>query len=388
MSGGNFESKVADLVSVTRRLEVPQILLLRRLTLGDPETLKWANLKQLDLIFNVILDHALRRTGQAAVIAASRDHFDPMLPAGEEATRDKERWLLFDLAKPMLSGKVTAEEETTEAVMDQLDAADDDLIGLSFGDFPTLFDEAIARYIRRTLSVLAASGTRHHIPPPFIVAPGFAACFDKVLRECVLPTMRGTRRLKELAATRDWTEDGAAARLIGMVQSPDMNNPILHQWRGRWASLHPDTVLKGKDGKPRPRQATDDPWPAFREDAARRGYIPPTPFDIPALERILLLDGEVLAAAWESLAQLYEQEFQPKNKSDLGRPGSFRDGLLAQIERLEHQAGDLLAIKAFFDFPKVDRVFVKQLIQTLGRSDIERDRKAPVLIAFYNDLPK
>ncbi|CAA7611579.1 conserved hypothetical protein [Magnetospirillum sp. LM-5] len=388
MSGGNFESKVADLVSVTRRLEVPQILLLRRLTLGDPETLKWANLKQLDLIFNVILDHALRRTGQAAVEAASRDHFDPLLPTGDEGARDKERWLLFDLAKPMLSGKVAEEEETTEAVMDRLDPADEDLSSLSFGDFPTLFDEAIARYLRRTLTVLAATGTRHHIPPPFIVAPGFAACFDKVVRECVLPTMRGSRRLKELANTRDWTEDGAAARLIGMAQSQDINNPIMHQWHSRWASLHPDAALKGKDGKPRPRQAHDDPWPDFQEDAAKRGYIPPYPADIPALERILLLDGEVLAAAWESLAQLYEQEFQPKSKSDYGRPGSFRDGLLAQIERLEHHGGDLLAIKAFFDFPKVDRVFIRQLIQTLGRSDIERERKAPVLIAFYNDLPK
>jgi hypothetical protein len=388
MAGLNFESKVADLVAVTRRLEVPQILLLRRLTLIDPETLKWANVRQLELIFTVILGNALERAGLAAIQAASTQHFDPLLPSGSEEDRDKERWLLFDLAKPMLSGKVPAETGTTEDLMDQLEEAEEDFSAMSFGDFPTLFDESIARYIRRTLLALAVTGSRPHIPPPFFVAPAFAACFDRVLRTSVLPAVRNTRRVRELAGTRNWTEEGAGARLIGMVQSQDSGNPILHHWHTRWTNLHPDTILKGKDGKPRARLPEEDPWPAFKEDAAKTGYIPPTPADIPMLDRLLRLDGEVLAVAWETLAQLYEQEFHPKARADQGRPGSFRDGLIAQMERLDRHGGDLLVIKAFFDLPKVDRLFVKQLIQTLGRTDIERERKAPLLSAFYNDLPK
>ena len=390
MSSEKFESKVAELVAVTRRLDVPRILMLRRLTLVDPEALKWASAHQLQLVFNVILENALRRTGKEAVEAASRDHFDPLLPPGNEGERDKERWLLFDLAKPVLGGQTTTETDTTEEVLDSLDADQDDLdaTSLTFGDFPTLFDETICRYVRRTLSVLAATGSRPHIPPLFLSAPSFAACFDKVLRESILPTMRGSRRLKELASSRDWTEEGAGARLIGMVQSRDMGNAILRQWHQRWESMHPDAVLKGKDGKPRPRKPEDNPWPTFREDGEKKGYIPPFPSEIPLLERILLIDGAVAAAAWDSLSQLYEQEFQPKTRAEQGRPGSFRDGLLAQIERLELNVGDLLAIRAFFDFPKVDRMFIKQTIQILGRSDIERERKAPLLVAFYNDLPR
>lgn len=50
-----FESKVAELVAVTCHLDVAQILGLRRLTLADPESRKWANEKQLGVVFDVIL---------------------------------------------------------------------------------------------------------------------------------------------------------------------------------------------------------------------------------------------------------------------------------------------------------------------------------------------
>lgn len=46
-----FETKVSNLINATRHLEVPQILLLRRLTMADPESLKWANIRELDVVF-------------------------------------------------------------------------------------------------------------------------------------------------------------------------------------------------------------------------------------------------------------------------------------------------------------------------------------------------
>ena len=385
-----FESKVADLVAVTQRLDVTRILLLRRLTLTDPQSLKWANARQLDLIFNVILAKALERVDAAAIIAASTQHFDPMLPPGAEEQMDKERWLLFDLAKPMLSGTAASTTGTTEAVMDELEAEDtgEDAEPQSYGDFGTMFDDSISRYLRRTLSVLAATNSRPHIPPPFYAAPAFTPCYLHVLRDSLLPTMRGSRRLKDLATNRDWTEAGAGGRIIGMIQAGEANNPILHHWDARWQAFHPEHTIKGKDGKPKPRKPEDDPWPMFRDDAAKNGYIPPYPTDIPMLQRLLRLDGEVLADAWEQLAQIYEQEFQPKTRAEQGRPGSFRDGILKFIDKLEHHGGDLLTVRAFFDLPKVDRQFVKQLIQILGRTDNERRMRAPLLIAFYNDLPK
>lgn len=386
MSGDGFENKVGELVAVTHRLDVPQILVLRRMTLDDPQSLKWASRRQLELIFNVIIAKALERAGTERVCAAADQHFDPMLPEGSEEARDQERWMLFDLAKPLLAGAKPDRTDTTQEVMDELEAEDE--APRSYGDFPSLFDDTLTRYVRRILSVLAVTGTRPHIPPPFIVAPGFAACYEQVMREMLLPTMRASKRLRELAGSRNWTETGAGDRLIGMIQSGDTANPVLHQWQSRWEAFHPDKVLKGRDGKPRPRKPEDDPWPLFRDEAARQGYVPPGPGDIPLLARVIKMEPEALAGAWHSLAQLYEQEFQPKTRAEQARAGAFRDGLIRAIDKLDHHTGDLLVIKAFFDFPRVDRMFLKQLIMTLGRSDAERFRMAPVLIAFVNDLPK
>lgn len=399
MSAGKsdgFESKVADLVAVTQRLDVGRILMLRRLTMADPQTLKWASARQLELIFTVIVGKALERMAPAEVVAASMQHFDPLLPPGPEEQLDKERWLLFDLAKPILSrpaqdNDAAAGQGTTQAVLDELDAdsqAADDGQPQRYGDFGSLFDDTISRALRRTLSALAATGTRPHIPHPFHAAPAFASVYLHVARGTILPTMRTSRRLKEMASSRNWTEDGAAMRLLGIIHAGEDNNPILHHWDARWQATHPEHVAKGKDGKPKPRKPEDDPWPLFRDDAAKNGYIPPYPADIPMLQRLLRLDGDELTDSWEQIAHLYEQEFQPKSRHDQGRPGSFRDGLLKFIDELPHHGGDLLAIRAFFDFAKMDRLFVKQLIQILGRSDKERLMRAPLLIAFYNDLPK
>lgn len=386
MSEKGFDNKVTELVAITHQLEVAQIVMLRRMTLTDPQALKWASARQLELIFNVILAKALERTGTERVVAAAEQQFEPLLPPGPEEARDQERWLLFDLARPMLAGAKPSQTETAQAVMDELEAEDD--TPLSYGDFPTLFDDTLIRYVRRILSVLAVTGTRPHIPPPFIVAPSFMACYEQVMRDMLLPTMRSSRRLRELASTRNWTEEGAGDRLIGMLQSSDSNNPILHQWATRWDAFHPEKVPKGKDGKPRARKPEDDPWPLFKADAAKNGYVPPYPGDIPLLARVLRLEPEILGQSWHSLAQIYEQEFHPKTRADQARPGAFRDGCLKIIEKLEHHCGDLLVIKAFFDFPRCDRMLLKQLIMTLGRTDSERFRMAPVLINFFNDLPK
>jgi hypothetical protein len=106
------------------------------------------------------------------------------------------------------------------------------------------------------------------------------------------------------------------------------------------------------------------------------------------LQRLIRYDGEEIAHQWQQLAQIYQQEFNPVSRADQARQGAFRDALLRAVEKLDRHLGDLLVIRAFYDLPKVDRMFVKMLIQSLGRSDAERHRKAPLLIAFYNDLPR
>ncbi|HLO75072.1 MAG TPA: hypothetical protein VK196_01285, partial [Magnetospirillum sp.] len=223
------------------------------------------------------------------------------------------------------------------------------------------------------------------IPRPFVVAPQFPAVFDKVVREFVVKSMRSTRRIKDLAASRNWQAKGSAERLVGMILGQDDNNPILHYWDQRWQSFDPaQATAKGK-GTIRPQ---DNPWDLFKEDGAKNDYIPPYFTDIPMLQRLIRYDGEVIADAWQQLAQIYQQEFNPHTKAEQARQGAFRDAVLRTMEKLDHHGGDLLVIRAFYDLPKVDRMFLKLLIQSLGRTDQERERKAPLLIAFYNDLPR
>lgn len=382
MDAKGFETKVAELVAVTQRLDVTRILMVRRLTLGDPETLKWATQRQLELIFGVILEKALERTGKDAIFSASQDHFDSLLPPGDNDVRDQERWMLFDLSQAMLAGMKPSEETTTDAVMEELAADDTPLEG---SDFATLFDETIVRHVRKALAALAATGARPHIPHPFIVAPQFGACYEKVLRQYILPTIRGTRRIKELAASRNWQEKGSADRLLGMILAGGTDNPILHFWDTRWNNLDPERATAKGKGTIRPE---DNPWEVFKEDAAKHGYIAPYPTDIPMMQRILRLEGEAIAESWQQIAQIYQQEFNPTSRADQARQGAFRDSLLRVIDKLDHHAGDLLVARAFHDLPKVDRLFIKMLIQSIGRSEVERNRKAPLLIAFYNDLPR
>lgn len=377
-----FESKVVELVAITQRLDVTRILMVRRLTLNDPETLKWASAHQLELIFNVILEKALERTGREAVAAASRDHFDPLLPPGDDSVRDQERWMLFDLSRQMLAGVQATEESTTEAVMEEL-AADE--APIEAGDFATLFDETIARHTRRVLNALACTGSRPHIPRPFYVAPQFPALFEKVVREYIVKPIRSTRRIKELASSRNWQAKGGAERLLGMILGAEDNNPILHFWDQRWANVEPARATAKGKGTIRPE---DNPWDIFKEDAAKHEYIPPYFSDIPMLQRLIRLDGEVLADQWQQIAQIYQQEFNPATKAEQARQGAYRDALLRAIDKMDHHSGDLLVIRAFYDLPKTDRQFVKMLIQSLGRSEQERFRKAPLLITFYNDLPR
>lgn len=379
-----FDTKVAELLAVTKGLGVPQILLLRRMTLADPETRKWAGERELSVVFNVILTQAVDSMDLDALDEASNQGFDPLLPPGSDDDRDRDRWMLFDLARKRLAcrPKSPAAAEAEEALAEEV--PDDSPVVAD--DFATLFDETLARYARRTLAALATRATRPHIPTPFIIAPGFAPTFELMLRKVILPDLRSMRRIKELAAAHDWTGEAASPRLIAMMEKGGTDNPILAPWDSRWNALRTEGEPDPK-GKPR-RKWSGDPFAVLSEGAARFGFEPPTAADLGLLERIIRWVPEEVARAWGEVAQVYQQEFHPKSRSDQARQGAFRDSLIRWIEKLPHHAGDVVTIRAFFELPKCDRMFLRQLIQSMGSSDTVRRRMAPVLIHFFETLPK
>jgi hypothetical protein len=96
-----FETKVASLIEATRHLDIAQILVLRRMTVADPESRRWASDKQLNVVFNVILTKAIERNGIDWFRSARGRNFDTVLPP-TGAGRDEDLRVLNDLANQML----------------------------------------------------------------------------------------------------------------------------------------------------------------------------------------------------------------------------------------------------------------------------------------------
>lgn len=380
-----FESKVAELLAVTAGLKVPQILMLRRMTSSDPDTQSWANDRELGVVFDTILDRAVAAMDVEELGAAADRHFEGLLPPGPDEARDKDRWVLFDLTKKYLVNRSKAAAqapvapEPPPAVVEEEEEAP-----IAFDNFRQMFDETLARYARRALQALVvnpanAASLRPHIPLPFIISPGFATCYETLLRKFVLADIRATKRIKELSESRTWDSTGPN-RLIAILQQGGQGNPILDTWDSRWAAYKSEGV-GSKHAK------ANDPWAVFHDWAKAGGFPSPDESDIPLLHSVIRWEPETLLEAWREVALLYQQEFHPKDRHDQAREGAFRDAIVRCIRELPKYGGDLIAMKAFFEMPKCDRMFLRKLMQTVGGTETERRRVAPGLVHFYNNLP-
>jgi len=379
--GSTFDSKVGDLLALTSGLTITQILVLRRMTLTDPTASAWATERELDVVFTAILDRAVMKLGVEKLAAAADSEFRALLPSGTEEQITAERWQLFDLAQKYLARRKPRKVAVKPPPPPPEKTEETEIV---FSSFKQLFDECLARYARQSLQTIVVgrnhASLRPHVPVPFVLAPGFAACYEALLRDHVLPDIRSMRRLRELENRRNWSDNGAN-RLIGIVQSGERDNPILETWDSRWAAYESEGI--GAKAK-----REDDPWSLFAEAAAKGGFVPPTQADLPLLHAVLRWDSEMLTRSWRGITLLYQQEFTPKNRAEQAREGALRDGLVRTIRELPVRAGDMLAIKAFFELPKCDRMFLRKLVQTISGSDTARRRIAPELVKFYENLPQ
>lgn len=431
-----FETKVSNLIAATRHLEIPQILLLRRLTLSDPESLKWSNARQLNVVFSVILTKAIERVPPKVLQDLRAANYEPALPKNNPpALRNEDRALLSDMVEQMLGPAPMSEAETTQAGFEKLiargpaktmprisrsqapikeppplfaaqlgdmavmppaklramgaieqaaaaAAAAAETPENPFTDFSALFDDTICNHTRKVLALLRVSGSTNGVRVPFILAPEFTIAYEDVLRRFVLPAMRSSRHIQTLGTQYNWSEVGGA-KLVELIQGSEVNNPILHNWDTRWQAFRPQKVA-GKVKKPKPE---DYPWQIFAEDATRNNYEPPTEDSIQLLQDLIRFEIDSIAKAWRELTQLYEQEFSPNARQERARDGAFRDGIMKWASKLPDHLGEFFTIKAYFDMPRVDGHFVRRQINNFGRSDSERRRNAPYLVDFSQNLP-
>jgi hypothetical protein len=450
-----FEAKVSSLIAATRHLNVPQALALRSMTFKDPETRRWATDRQLTVVFNVILTNALERFDPTHLAEIRAAGYEPLLPppgpirdeslpviraltdqvlaslkqrdapqdsfetGGSEnvnggdltealATRANFETLLtrrLPAAPPKSDRRPSPTREPPplfNAQTDRGDAAEDGLAvatpveSREFTDFPTLFDDTLCGHARKILTLMRITGDRAGLRPPFMVAPEFMAVYDEVMRRFILPKMRRSRHIQTLSTSYNWADVGGA-KLVEIMQSGEVNNPILHHWDAAWAAIRDSAKAaqapaKGKAAKvkapaPSPGHANDDAaWKLFREDATRCTYRPPEPDDVVLLRDILRYEPEGIAKCWREWSQLYEQEFSPSGRQEQAREGAFRDGIAKWADLLPEHLGEFLAIKAYFTFPRCNSFFMRRLLTVFGRTESERARNAPFLAEFVGTL--
>jgi len=421
-----FEAKAASLIAATRSLDIPHILLVRRLTLSDQESLKWASEKQLNVVFSVVLSRAAERMGLPTLKLMREQGLVPLLPK-DTTGRAEDLRVLSEVVTQLLGPPEMSEAEAVRtafrALVDRDFAPTPDRVARSqpplreppplfaaqlgpaaerrvvralvapsptdvepgpvaVVDFAALFDETLCAYAQKTLSMFRIAGSSHGVRLPFLLAPEFGQVYREVLQRFVLPQMRATRHIQTLAQGTNWAEVGGD-RLIEIIQASEVNNPILHNWDSRWASFRTGKPVKGRKPTLKPE---DNPWPLLREEATRCNFQPPGEDDIVLLKDVIRFEADVMAKCWRELGQLYAQEFVPSGRPDQGREGALRDGIIKWVAKMPDHVGEHLAIKAMFEFEKIDAAWLRKLLGSFGRTDSERRRIVPYLADFVAQL--
>ena len=425
-----FDTKVAGLIDATAQLSIAQILVVRRLTLSDPESLRWSTPHQLNVVFDVILGRALERMDRRNLMTARDQNMEPLLPP--KAQRDPDdvtllERLLGSMLGPAPSAGQTEWQRTQaefEALLSRrlpptppriprlstpsreplpLFAAQGGMKSTSAArnspksaqmegeaegksgnrghsqDFESLFDDTLVEHIRKILELLcippANEATSARSRLPFLSAPEFQSVFEDVMREFILPTIRKSRHVQTMSQTYNWSQVGGE-QIIEIIHTSEVNNPILHNWDGYWNNIKEEKVKKG----------VDSPWARFRDDATRCRYVPPSKEDVRLMMDMIRFEPESIDKAWRELEQLYQQEFTPGGRQERAREGAFRDGILKWSARLPDHLSEFLAIKAHYSFIKLDGNYMRALVANFGRTESERFRNAPYLSQFVMDM--
>ncbi len=404
-----FETKVAFLVTATRTLDVPKILVLRRLTLRDRESRQWADERQINVVFNAILTRAMERLGNAGVEQARKNKFKTLLPP-PDGWADEDIAILTEVADRLLGPAVahSAAQDDIEALIaqdlgeapkgrtsapvketvplyaaqigvlgkkpDMIPANADNAADKPFSTFNNLFDDTICGHVRRLLSLFQVDKPKKADPQlPFLLSPAFPVAMDQILRQYILPQMRASRRVQTMASSENWS-DGGTVKLLAILDAGEVNNPILYNWDTRWNACKP--VKVGNKVKLPPPE--DDPWQNFKDFAWRDGYLPPTIDALPVFIDLIRYEVDAIEKCWKELDQLYYQEFE-SSRSSGAREGAFRDGAIKWATKMPAHVGEFLVLKAFYSFDKLDLHFMRRFASNFGRNDADRQRAVPFL---------
>lgn len=424
-----FDIKASSLIEATQHLSVPQILVARRMTLTDPESLRWASPHQLHVVFDVILNKSLERYDRSELLSAVDQHLEPLLPPEHhrlpEDVETLTRLVGAILNKVRAPNKKLSDAEVIVASFETLlsrrlpptpkayprpqspyreppplfavqgntrttirkaiapsgaDVTRPDEAQSHRNhhvDFTALFDDTIIGHIKSALELLQIPANYpnplYRTRLPFVVAPEFTPIFEDVLRRFILPQMRSSRQVKALANAYNWAEVGGE-QLIAIMQGSEINNPVLHNWDLVWNTFKNDT-----------KKVKESPWTLFQTDATICNYYPPDRENIRVILDMIRYEPEAIDKCLGELSNLAQQEFAPTGRQERARDGALRDGILKWSDKLPDYVGEFIAIKAAFLFPACTPDYMRALVNNYGRSEQDRRRNAPYLSQFVAD---
>lgn len=441
-----FEAKVTSLVEATRSLSIAQILVLRRLTMADPETLRWSSPRQLKVVFNVILSKAIERTDPGQLQAARNQNLEPLLPPLANRT-DEDRQvvaeLLDKLLGPVVKSAGVAEAEKTQTEFENLLTrrlpptpprvprvhipmrepqplfpqqggmqstsanrkgrgglapitmrTDDDLREAQRAsvDFNTLFDDTICGHIGKILDLLRIpSGSEQdgEVNDDYSTSQmtGGHVRIPFMVAPEFNPVFEDVLRRYILPTMRASRHVQTLANSYNWSQvGGEQLIEIIHGSEQNNPILHNWDLRWNALKTETTKGNKETPWTLFREDATRCNYSPPDKDNIRILLDIIRYEPDSIAKSWRELQQLYAQEFSPSGRQERARDGAFRDGILKWSARLPDHLGEFLAIKAAFTFKACTPDYMRALVANFGRSEAERYRAAPFLSQFVADI--
>ncbi len=372
-----FGEKVSQLVSATNQLDVPRTLLVRRMTIANPESTKWASADELKSIFDVIVGQAMERLDPMLLEEARLHGFEPLVPKGSDAQRAEDAAVLTALAGRFAAAEAPEPEEKPAPLPVEPEPI---LVPEKpqFVTFDSLFDSVVCQRIRKNLQPWGVEETTRTIQLPFLVSPHFPSSFELMLRTHIFPVLRATRHIQLLSMTYNWNSVGGE-KLDEIMAMDIRKNPVLFTWDNYWNKIR--AGLKDMTLNP-----AENPLTPLCKDARSLGYSRPTDRDVMLLQSIIHLSSSAMSDMERGLMQAYEQEFDPPKGTPQAREGALRDLFLSWFDSLPMGMGDFLAIRLYFACPLLDTEYMRKLLTNFGENRKKYEKNVPYLTEFVDSL--
>jgi len=226
---------------------------------------------------------------------------------------------------------------------------------------------------------------------PYLLSAAFEARMCEVVRKVIVPMMFRQKTLGAMASARPWRSVSTAALWLRPELHEDALK-IVKAWEAVWIKLHQSERAHHHPPELKLSTAEEHAMARHRQTLLEIQHMLSGPeYSMPKLGMAQLkvfqafltnFDRTVMEQVWKGLRQTYEQELDRRHYQQKARHGALRDSFLAAFDLCTHGIGEMVAILAYFSFPKMSLHWLEMFSFNLGGSRDERAHQVPVLVRF------